>query len=255
MAINEDRFLQQRSALPLLPARPMTIEKQPHEERSKGKKTRQSVENVVDMMLASKLLAENVLFETVLHHPKVVWIQDETERSGYVFARESDAVALQTKKNGFTMYMPTNPIVYLVNGEPYHLLTRIDSTRSKPNITRLEREPSPILSAARVNDCLTAMVICFYEAYITELEQAMTRKTADFYSQFYMKQYAENELATFKTKISELNDNHMNWHPRGNGHEQLVDYIMALPLLTSQIGDELRCDSHPQGLVTVIASY
>lgn len=255
MAINEDRFLQQRSALPLLPARPMTIEKLPHEERSKGKKTRQAVEQVVDRMLASDLVAASTLFEAVLHNPKVVWIQDEQKRSGYVLAREAEATVLQTKKNGFTMYMPTNPIVYLVNGEPFHLLTRIDSTRSKPNITRLTGEPSPILSAARVNDCLTAMVICFYEAYITELEQMMTRKTADFYTQLYMKQYAENELAAFKTKISELNDNHMNWHPRGNGHEQLVNYITALPLLNSRPGDNLPCVTHPQGLVTVIASY
>lgn len=254
MAINEDRLLQQRSALPLLATHTIKIEKLPHEERSKGKKTRQTVEQVVDMMIASGLLAERVLFEQVLHNPRVVWIMDDTGRSGYLLAREADATQLQTRKNGFTMYMPTNPIVYLVNGEPYHLLTRIDSTRSKPNIERLTREANPILSAARVNDCLVAMVVCFYEAYIHALADNMTRKTADFYTQFYMKQYAEQELARFTNKVAELNDNHMNWHPRGNGHQQLVDYITALPLLNSREGQVLSCAHHPQGVVTVISS-
>lgn len=236
MAINEDVFIQKRSTLPKAPA--MTIEKMPHEERSKGKKTRQSVEQLVDMMLETKLITNERLFHQVLHNKHVVWLYDG-EREGYLLAHEKDAVLLQTRKNGFTMYMPTNPIIYRVNGENYHLLTRIDSVRAKANLERLSRVPTPILSAARVNDCIVAMVVRFYETYIIDLQTQMLEKTENYYKQLYSQRFAQQELADLLAFIETINEHHMNWHPRGNGHEQLVTYVTGLTLLNHKVGHKI----------------
>lgn len=238
MAINEDKILEKRNAL-VKKARPMvdsTIIKLPHSERSKGKKTRQTVEALIDRFLALALIRNDTLIEQILVNNKVVWIHDG-EKEGHLLAPAAIATQLKTKKNGFTMYMPTNPITYLINGETYHLLTRIDSTRAKPNLDRLTREASAILSAARVNDCLCTMVMAYYETYLASMAQLDEQGAIPNY--LALRAYVKHELEGFKAAVQLLNDNHFNWHPRGNGHEQLVNLINELPLLQSKIGDTI----------------
>lgn len=110
----------------------MKICKQPRMEVAKQRKTRMVIEALVDQFLATGLIPHDRLFDCIFYNKDIIWIQNDVYE-GYLFAKASVADELKTKKNGFMMYMPTNPIVYEVNEEAYHLITRIDSIRAKPN--------------------------------------------------------------------------------------------------------------------------
>lgn len=231
----------------------MDINKLPRTESGKTTKTRMVVESLVDQFLASRLISNERLFDQILYNKEIIWIQNEGY-NGHLLAKASVADELKTKKNGFTMYMPTNPIVYMVNGEEYHLITRIDSVRARPNLEKLYADPKPILSAARVNDLLCAMVMRFYETYLADLT-LLVGTNRDFNKLLYLKKYVEREYAQFLQAIKVLNDYHLNWHPRGNGHEQLLQIIDKLQLLKSEPGSVLIDFSNNYGYVIVEPAY
>ena len=220
----------------------MKICKQPRTEVAKQAKTRMVVESLIDQLLATSLISNQRLFEQILYNKDIIWIQNE-EYNGHLFAKAEITENLKTKTNSFKMYMPTNPIVYEVDGELYHLITRIDSTRAKPNLERLSIEPKPILSAARVNDLLCSIVMRFYETYLDDLSRiAQDNKLISF---------VEREYRHFLQAVKDLNDYHLNWHPRGNGHELLLQLIDNLQLLKSRPGKVLTnfSDSHSYAVV------
>ncbi|MFJ7733993.1 hypothetical protein ACIQXF_19210 [Lysinibacillus sp. NPDC097231] len=208
----------------------MKICKQPRTEVAKQIKTRMVVESLIDQLLATGLISNERLFEQILYNKDIIWIQNEGFQ-GHLFAKADITNQLKTKTNSFMMYMPTNPIVYEVNGEAYHLITRIDSTRAKPNLERLSLEPKPILSAARVNDLLCSIVMRFYETYLADL----SRITQDD----KLINLVEREYKQFLQAVKELNAVHLNWHPRGNGHELLLELINNLQLLKTRPGKVL----------------
>lgn len=224
----------------------MKICKQPRTEVAKQAKTRMVVESLVDQLLATRLISNQRLFEQILYNKDIIWIQNE-EFNGHLFARAEIAENLKTKTNSFMMYMPTNPIVYEVDGELYHLITRIDSTRSKPNLERFSVEPKPVLSAARVNDLLCSIVMRFYETYLEDLSRiAQDNKLISL---------VEREYKHFLQAVKELNDYHLNWHPRGNGHELLLQLIDNLQLLKSRPGKMLTDFSNSHSYAVVEPSY
>lgn len=55
--------------------------------------------------------------------------------------------------------------------------------------------------------------------------------------------------------MKELNEYHLNWHPRGNGHELLLELIDNLQLLKSRPGKVLIDFSNPHSYVVVDSSY
>lgn len=231
----------------------MKIEKLPHRESGKQTKTRMAVESLVDQFLASGLISNERLYDQILYSKEIIWIQNEGY-DGHLFAKASVADKLKTKKNGFTMYMPTNPIVYMVDGKEYHLITRIDSVRARPNLEKLYYDPKPILSAARVNDLLCSMVMRFYETYIADLTLLISINRESNKS-LNLKKYVEREYAQFLQAVKELNDYHLNWHPRGNGHEQLLKIIDNLQILKSKPGNVLIDFSNNHGYVIVEPAY
>lgn len=231
----------------------MKIVKLPHKEIGKKKKTRMVVESLVDQFLESGLISNERLFNQILYNKEIIWIQNEGY-NGHLFAKASEAKELKTKKNGFTMYMPTNPIVYQVNGLEYHLITRIDSVRARPNLEKLYEDPKPILSAARVNDLLCSMVIRFYEIYLADLTLLIcTNGNVD--KLLYLKKYVEREYARFIQEVRVLNDYRFNWHPRGNGYDQLLQIIDNLQILKSKPGKVLIDISNNHGYVIVEPAY
>lgn len=218
-------------------------------EVAKQPKTRMVIEALVDQFLASGLIRNERLFNQIFFNKDIIWIQNEVYE-GCLFAKASVADELKTKKNGFMMYMPTNPIVYEVNGEAYHLITRIDSIRAKPNLDRLNIEPKPILSAARVNDLLCSMVMRFYITYLEDLSLVVhtnqdTNKILDLIK------YVKHEYEHFLESVKELNDYHLNWHPRGNGHQLLLQLIEQLQILKSKPGTVLVDFTNSNGYVIV----
>jgi hypothetical protein len=225
----------------------MKILKQPRTEVSKKSTTRMVVESLVDQIIANNLISNERLFEQILYNKDIIWIQNE-KLEGYLFAKANITDQLKTKTNSFMMYMPTNPIVYEVNDEQYHLITRIDSTRAKPNLERLSQESKPILSAARVNDLLCSIVMRFYETYLEDLSQ-IAHKDKQLIN------FVEREYHQFLEAVKELNDYHLNWHPRGNGHELLLELIDNLQLLKSQPGKVLIDFSNSHSYVVVGPSY
>jgi hypothetical protein len=227
----------------------MKICKLPRIEVAKQPKTRMVIEALVDQFLATGLIQNERLFNQIFYNKDIIWIQNEVYE-GCLFAKASVADELKTKKNGFMMYMPTNPIVYEVNGEPYHLITRIDSIRAKPNLDRLDLEPKPILSAARVNDLLCSMVMRFYHTYLEELS-AVVHTNQDSKKIIHLIKYIECEYAQFLQSVKELNDYHLNWHPRGNGHQLLLQLIEQLQILKSKPGSVLVDFSNSNGYVIV----
>jgi len=224
----------------------MTICKLPRTEVAKKAKTRMVVESLIDQLLATKLVRNDRFFEQILFNKEIIWIQNG-DVDGHLFAKATLTDQLKTKTNSFMMYMPTNPIVYEVNGEPYHLITRIDSTRAKPNLDRLSQEPKPVLSAARVNDLLCTIVMRFYETYIDDLKQIP--------HQDKLIAFAQQEYKQFMQAVQELNDYHYNWHPRGNGHELLLNLIDHLQILKSQPGKVLIDFSNTHSYVMVEPAY
>ncbi|MGN4124961.1 hypothetical protein ACMGD3_08080 [Lysinibacillus sphaericus] len=231
----------------------MKICKHPRTEVGKQTKTRIVIESLVDQFLATGLIRNERLFNRILYNKEIIWIQNEGY-DGHLFAKANVADELKTRKNGFMMYMPTNPIVYEVNGEAYHLITRIDSVRAKPNLERLHMDPKPILSAARVNDLLCSMVMRFYETYVADLALVIaTKRESNKLSN--LKKYVEHEYAQFMQAVKTLNDYHLNWHPRGNGHELLLQVIDNLQLLKSKPGTVLVDFSNNQGYVIVEPAY
>ncbi|KOS64417.1 hypothetical protein FJQ98_12380 [Lysinibacillus agricola] len=228
----------------------MEICKQPRTEVAKKATTRMVVESLVDQLLASNLISNERLFDQIFYNKDIIWIQNESF-NGHLFAKANITDQLKTKTNDFMMYMPTNPIVYEVNGEHYHLITRIDSTRAKPNLERLSQVPKAILSAARVNDLLCSIVMRFYETYLEDLS------TSDEAKQENAKliNFVEREFKQFLQAVSELNDYHLNWHPRGNGHELLLELIDNLQLLKSRPGKVIIDFSNAHGYIVVEPSY
>ncbi|XRD26772.1 hypothetical protein AABM34_11080 [Lysinibacillus fusiformis] len=224
----------------------MTICKQPRTEVAKKAKTRMVVESLIDQLLATRLIRNDRFFEQILYNKDIIWIQNG-EVEAHLFAQATLTDQLKTKTNSFMMYMPTNPIVYEVNGEQYHLITRIDSTRAKPNLDRLSQEPNPVLSAARVNDLLCSIVIRFYETYMNDLEQIP--------HQDKLIAFVQQEYSQFLQAVQELNDYHFNWHPRGNGHELLITLIDQLQILKSQPGKVVIDFMNTQGYVVVEPAY
>ncbi|MEA0562476.1 hypothetical protein [Lysinibacillus irui] len=222
----------------------MNICKQPRTETAKKAKTRMAVESLIDQLLATKLIRNDRFFEQILYNKDIIWIQNG-EVNGHLFAKASVTDQLKTKTNSFMMYMPSNPIVYEVNGEPYHFITRIDSTRAKPNLERLTFEPKPILSAARVNDLLCSIVMRFYETYIQDLAPQHDKLIA----------FVQQEYAQFIGAVQELNNDHFNWHPRGNGHELLLKLIDHLQLIKSHPGKVLIDFTNSHDYVIVQPAY
>lgn len=221
----------------------MKICKQSRTEVTKKATTRMVIESLVDQLIASNLISNERLFEQILYNKDIIWIQNENI-NGHLFAKADITDQLKTKTNGFMMYMPTNPIVYEVNGEHYHLITRIDSTRAKPNLERLSQAPKPILSAARVNDLLCSIVMRFYETYLEDLSQVAHKDKR-------LINFVEREYHQFIEAVKGLNDYHLNWHPRGNGHKLLLELIDNLQLLRSRPG-KILIDfsiSHDYGVV------
>ncbi|MGE7999768.1 hypothetical protein ACQKOF_14025 [Lysinibacillus sp. NPDC093190] len=225
----------------------MKICKQPRTEVTKKATTRMVIESLVDQLIASNLISNERLFEQILYNKDIIWIQNENI-NGHLFAKADMTDQLKTKTNSFMMYMPTNPIVYEVNGEHYHLITRIDSTRAKPNLERLSQDPNPILSAARVNDLLCSIVMRFYETYLEDLSQVAHKDKQ-------LINFVEREYQQFLEAVKELNDYHLNWHPRGNGHELLLELIDNLQLLRSRPGKVLIDFSNSHSHVVVEPSY
>jgi len=221
--------------------------KQPRTEVAKKATTRMVVESLVDQLIASNLISNERLFDQILYNKDIIWIQNESF-NGHLFAKATITDQLKTKTNDFMMYMLTNPIVYEVNGEHYHLITRIDSTRAKPNIERLSQVPKPILSAARVNDLLCSIVMRFYEVYLDDLSRVAHKNKQ-------LINFVEREYHQFLKAVKELNDYHLNWHPRGNGHELLLELIDNLQLLKSRPGKVLMDFSHSHSYVVVEPSY
>lgn len=231
----------------------MKIDKLPHRESGKQTKTRMAVESLVDQFLASDLISNERLFDQILYSKEIIWIQNEGY-DGHLFAKASVADKLKTKKNGFTMYMPTNPLVYMVDGKEYHLITRIDSVRARPNLEKLHSDSKPILSAARVNDLLCSMVMRFYETYLADLTLLISINRESNKS-LNLKKYVEREYVHFLQAVNALNDYHLNWHPRGNGHEQLLRIIDNLQILKSKPGNVLIDFSNNHGYVIVEPAY
>lgn len=225
----------------------MKICKQPRTEVAKKATTRMVIESLVDQLIASNLISNERLFDQILYNKDIIWIQSES-CNGHLFAKANITDQLKTKTNDFMMYMPTNPIVYDVNGEHYHLITRIDSTRAKPNLERLSQAPKPILSAARVNDLLCSIVMRFYEIYLEDLSRVVHKNKQ-------LINFVEREYHQFLKAVKELNDNHLNWHPRGKGHELLLELIDNLQLLKSRPGKVLMDFSHSHSYVVVESSY
>ncbi|MFC9540084.1 hypothetical protein ACFTQ7_09405 [Lysinibacillus sp. NPDC056959] len=225
----------------------MKICKQPRTEIAKKATTRMVVESLVDQLIASNLISNERLFDQILYNKDIIWIQNESFH-GHLFAKAIITDQLKTKTNDFMMYMPTNPIVYDVNGEHFHLITRIDSTRAKPNLERLSQAPKPILSAARVNDLLCSIVMRFYEVYVEDLSRVV-------YKNKQLINFIEREYHQFLKAVKELNDNHLNWHPRGKGHELLLELIDNLQLLKSRPGKVLMDFSQSYSYVVVESSY
>ncbi|MCL1694811.1 hypothetical protein [Lysinibacillus sp. BPa_S21] len=225
----------------------MKICKQPRTEVTKKAATRKVVESLVDQLIASNLISNERLFEQILYNKDIIWIQNDSF-NGHLLAKANSTDQLKTKTNGFMMYMPTNPIVYEVNGEHYHLITRIDSTRAKPNLERLSQVPKPILSAARVNDLLCSIVMRFYEIYLEDLSQVAHKDKQLIH-------FVEREYQQFLEAVKELNEYHLNWHPRGNGHQQLLELIDNLQLLKSRPGKVLMDFSNPHSYAVVEPSY
>ena len=231
----------------------MKIDKLPHRESGKQIKTRMAVESLVDQFLASDLISNERLFDQILYSKEIIWIQNEGY-DGYLLAKASVVDKLKTKKNGFTMYMPTNPLVYMVDGKEYHLITRIDSVRARPNLEKLHSDSKPILSAARVNDLLCSMVMRFYETYLADLTLLISINRESNKS-LNLKKYVEREYVHFLQAVNALNDYHLNWHPRGNGHEQLLRIIDNLQILKSKPGNVLIDFSNNHGYVIVEPVY
>lgn len=225
----------------------MKICKLPRIEVTKKATTRMVIESLVDQLIANKLISNERLFEQILYNKDIIWIQNE-HINGHLFAKADTTDQLKTKTNSFMMYMPTNPIIYEVNGEHYHLITRIDSTRAKPNLERLSHAPKPILSAARVNDLLCSIVMRFYETYLEDLAQIVPKNKQ-------LINFVEHEYHQFLEAVKELNEYHLNWHPRGNGHELLLELIDNLQLLKSRPGKVLIDFSKPHSYVVVDPSY
>ncbi|MFJ8103191.1 hypothetical protein [Lysinibacillus sp. NPDC096212] len=225
----------------------MKICKQPRTEVTKKATTRMVIESLVDQLIASKLISNERLFEQILYNKDIIWIQNESF-NGHLFAKANITDQLKTKTNSFMMYMPTNPIVYEVNDEHYHLITRIDSTRAKPNLERLSHAPNPILSAARVNDLLCSIVMRFYETYLEDLSQVAHKNKQ-------LINFVEREYHQFLKAVKELNEYHLNWHPRGNGHELLLELIDNLQLLKSRPGKVLIDFSNSHSYIVVDPSY
>ncbi|WDU81619.1 MULTISPECIES: hypothetical protein [Lysinibacillus] len=226
------------------PFEDLNICKQPRTEVAKKAKTRMVVESLIDQLLATKLIRNDRFFEQILYNKEIIWIQNG-DVDGHLLAKAAIADELKTKTNSFMMYMPTNPIVYEVNGEAYHLITRIDSTRAKPNLDRLSLEPKPVLSAARVNDLLCSIVMRFYETYLHDLAPHHDKLIA----------FVQQEYAQFIAAVQALNDYHFNWHPRGNGHELLLQLIDHLQLLKSQPGKVLIDFTNKHDYVIVEPAY
>jgi len=224
----------------------MKICKLPRIEVAKQPKTRMVIEALVDQFLATGLIQNERLFNQIFYNKDIIWIQNGVYE-GCLFAKASVADELKTKKNGFMMYMPTNPIVYEVNGELYHLITRIDSIRAKPNLDRLDLEPKPILSAARVNDILCSMVMRFYITYLEDLSSVVVTNQEIL----HLIKYVEREYAQFLQNVKVLNDYHLNWHPRGNGHQLLLQAIEQLQILKSKPGSVLVDFLNSNGYVIV----
>ncbi|WP_155591020.1 hypothetical protein [Lysinibacillus cavernae] len=224
----------------------MNICKQLRTEVAKKAKTRMVVESLIDQLLATKLIRNDRFFEQILYNKDIIWIQNG-DVDGHLFAKAALTDQLKTKTNSFMMYMPTNPIVYEVNGEQYHLITRIDSTRAKPNLDRLSLEPKPVLSAARVNDVVCSIVMRFYETYLHDLAQIHHNEK--------LIAFVQQEYTQFIEAVQELNDYHFNWHPRGNGHEQLLKLIDHLQILKSHPGKVLIDFTNTQGYVIVEPAY
>lgn len=222
------------------------IRKQSRIEMAKQPKTRMVIESLVDRFLATGLLRNDRLFNEIFYNKDIIWIQNDMYE-GHLFAKACVADELKTKKNGFMMYMPTNPIVYDVNGEAYHLITRIDSIRAKPNLERLHLQAKPILSAARVNDLLCSMVMRFYQIYLEDLALLAQKN----HKVQHVIQYVENEYAQFLQHVRELNDYHYHWHPRGNGHQLLLQLIEQLQILKSKPGSVVLDSSTNNGYVRV----
>ncbi|MFJ3386764.1 hypothetical protein [Lysinibacillus sp. NPDC086135] len=225
----------------------MKICKLPRIEATKKATTRMAVESLVDQLIASKLISNERLFEQILYNKDIIWIQNGNF-NGHLFAKADTTDQLKTKTNSFMMYMPTNPIIYEVNGEHHHLITRIDSTRAKPNLERLAQAPKPILSAARVNDLLCSIVMRFYGTYLEDLSQVAPKNKQ-------LINFVEREYHQFLEAVKELNEYHLNWHPRGNGHELLLELIDNLQLLKSRPGKVLIDFSNPHSYVVVDPSY
>ncbi|MFJ7666494.1 hypothetical protein ACIQXI_05260 [Lysinibacillus sp. NPDC097195] len=224
----------------------MKICKQSRIEMAKEPKTRMAVESLVDQFLANGLLRNDRLFNEIFYNKDIIWIRNDMYE-GHLFAKACVADELKTKKNGFMMYMPSNPIVYEVNGEAYHLITRIDSIRAKPNLERLHLEAKPILSAARVNDLLCSMVMRFYQIYLEDLTQLVQKND----KVQPLLQYVEYEYAQFVKKVKELNDYHYHWHPRGNGHQLFLQLIEQLQILKSKPGSVVIDSSTNNGYIRV----
>ncbi|MFB7157258.1 hypothetical protein [Lysinibacillus sp. NPDC056232] len=225
----------------------MEICKQPRTEVAKKATTRMVVESLVDQLIANNLISNERLFDQILYNKDIIWIQNE-RFNGHLFGKANITDQLKTKTNDFMMYMPTNPIVYEVNGEQYHLITRIDSTRAKPNLERLSQVPKAILSAARVNDLLCSIVMRFYEVYVEDLSQVAHKNKQ-------LINFVEQEYHQFLKAVKELNDYHLNWHPRGNGHQLLVELIDNLQLLKSRPGKVLMDFSNSHSCVVVERSF
>lgn len=231
----------------------LKIEKIPHREIGKQTKTRMAVESLVDQFLASGLISNRRLFDQILYSKEIIWIRNE-DFDGHLFSEASVADKLKTKKNEFAMYMPTNPIAYMVDGKKYHLITRIDSVRARPNLEKLYNDPKPILSAARVNDLLCSMVMQYYETYLADLTMQIATN-CEINKWMNLKKYVEREYEQFLQSVTELTEYHLNWHPRGNGHEQLLQIINNLQILKSKPGNVLIDLSNNHGYVIVEPVY
>lgn len=67
--------------------------------------------------------------------------------------------------------------------------------------------------------------------------------------------YVEREYAQFLQAVKALNEYHLNWHPRGNGHEQLLEIINNLQILKSNPGNVLIDFSNNHGYVILEPVY
>ncbi|UZM97580.1 hypothetical protein OL548_20905 [Lysinibacillus sp. MHQ-1] len=91
------------------------------------------------------------------------------------------------------------------------------------------------------------LLYVFYETYINDLMEIS--------HQDQLIAFAQQEYKQFLNAVQELNGDHLNWHPRGNGHELLLTLIDQLQILKSQPGKVLIDFTNTQGYVVVEPAY